>query len=305
MAEGSEDVWSVWLQSQRFSGGEREERTRADLREYRDTILDHAAVEAGDTVLDIGAGDGLIGFGALERVGPSGRVIFSDISDPLLESARSTAEAADVTDRCEFVTAPAQALEPVADDSVDAVTLRSVLVYIREKDRVFAECKRVLKPGGRISVFEPIHNFMPEMEPMVDSFLGYDLSQIEREVPDAVRDLTEKLQEYRLEHGPVHAAATEFDERDLFAYAEAAGFRDVHLSLEAWNTTQWETECWDAWLDSSPAPGVPTKREAINESLTPGERDRLVDHARPLVEERTPVDASGAAAYLWATCPGT
>jgi arsenite methyltransferase len=51
-------------------------------------VLERAAIRAGDVVLGVGAGDGLIGFGALEQVGAPGRVIFSDISADLLDECR-------------------------------------------------------------------------------------------------------------------------------------------------------------------------------------------------------------------------
>jgi arsenite methyltransferase len=56
-------------------------------------VLENAEVHPGDAVLDVGTGDGLIGFGALELVGMNGRVIFSDISHDLISDCRSTADA--------------------------------------------------------------------------------------------------------------------------------------------------------------------------------------------------------------------
>ena len=51
-------------------------------------MLDRATIEAGDAVLDLGTGTGLIGFGALERVGSDGHVIFTDVSAALLDQCR-------------------------------------------------------------------------------------------------------------------------------------------------------------------------------------------------------------------------
>jgi arsenite methyltransferase len=60
----------------------------------RDRILDQAGLAAGDTLLDVGCGDGLIGFGALDR--GAGLVIFSDISQDLLDQCRRLAGELDV-----------------------------------------------------------------------------------------------------------------------------------------------------------------------------------------------------------------
>ena len=58
------------------------------LAEVRDHILERAAIRPGETVLDVGTGQGLLGLEALQRSGPDGRVIFSDISGPLLDDCR-------------------------------------------------------------------------------------------------------------------------------------------------------------------------------------------------------------------------
>ncbi len=75
-----------------------------DLIEFlypiRDTVLDKAQLRPDDTLLDVGAGDGLIAFGALERLGPLGHVIFSDISQDMLDHCRVTATAEGLLDRC-------------------------------------------------------------------------------------------------------------------------------------------------------------------------------------------------------------
>jgi arsenite methyltransferase len=139
----------------------------ADVREhgasllaaYRDGVLGRAAIADGDVLLDVGTGDGLIGFAALDRVGPSGRVVFSDISADLLAGCRRRADAEGRLDRCRFVRASADDLRGIDDQSVDAVTTRSVLIYMARKPDAFAEFFRVLRPGGRLSIFEPINSF--------------------------------------------------------------------------------------------------------------------------------------------------
>lgn len=303
MTESSSDLWTAWLDEQRFSGGEQEQRLKNTLRDYRETVLDNAALAENDTLLDVGAGDGLIAFGALERLGPEGTVIFSDLSEAVLEQARMTAEELGVTDRCEFVIAPAQDLEPLDDGSVDAVTLRSVLIYVANKEQAFEEFERVLKPGGRLSIFEPIGDFTQEMQAPADTFMGYNMERAGYDVPDSVRDLFSKLWDYAQEHSPDHETAMDFNERDLFHIAEQTGFEDIHLELSAWNTVVWETEEWDAWLTTSFGPESPTKQEAMAEALSPAEREKFIEHVRPLIESRKPKDHRGTTVYLWATKP--
>src|SRR5215831_13785923 len=129
MASAS-DRWHRWLMDVRFGSDpvERERLLTEVLYPVRDTVLDKAQLRSGDTVLDVGAGDGLIAFGALERLGPHGHVIFSDISEDLLDHCRAAAAAEGLLDRCRFVLAPADSLADIADASVDVVTTRSVLI---------------------------------------------------------------------------------------------------------------------------------------------------------------------------------
>lgn len=71
------DRWYRWLLDVRFGGDAayRVKELTESLYPVRDTVLDKAQLMPGETLLDVGAGDGLIAFGALERLGPSGRVI--------------------------------------------------------------------------------------------------------------------------------------------------------------------------------------------------------------------------------------
>src|SRR6478672_3042894 len=150
------DKWAAWLLHRR-DGDDVEQREKAleHLMPVRRRVLDNARISTGDTVLDVGAGDGLIAFGALDRVGASGHVILSDISSELVEHARAMAAEVGAEERMSFVEASAQDLSAVLDRSVDIVTTRSVLIYVDDKAAAFREFHRVLRPGGRTSIFEP------------------------------------------------------------------------------------------------------------------------------------------------------
>jgi ubiquinone/menaquinone biosynthesis C-methylase UbiE len=126
------------------------------LYPIRDSVFDHAGLQENETLLDVGCGDGLIGFGALERLS-AGRVIFSDISQELLDHVVDLARQMGVADRSAFLQAPADDLSALDDASVDVVTTRSVLIYVADKSTAFREFYRVLRPGGRASLFEPIN----------------------------------------------------------------------------------------------------------------------------------------------------
>jgi arsenite methyltransferase len=119
----------------RFGGDlEQLQKQLAQLHPVRDRILDNARIRVGDALLDVGAGDGMVSFGAARRVGRSGRVIFSDISPELVERCREIALEVGGEAQFEFVIASAHDLAPVEDASVDVVTTRSVLIYVEDKD---------------------------------------------------------------------------------------------------------------------------------------------------------------------------
>src|SRR5215207_6819684 len=120
MPESILDRWAEWLLQRRHGGDPEEVRRTIDrIEKVRDRVLGNADVSAGETVLDVGTGDGLIAFGALERVGETGRVVFSDVSQDLLDHARELAVRLDVLNRCRFAHAPAEDLAPIPDASVD------------------------------------------------------------------------------------------------------------------------------------------------------------------------------------------
>src|SRR5918998_1655567 len=220
MATQQPDHWSRWLLERRDAGDPRQRSIALEhLAPIRDRVLANAGPLEGVTLLDVGTGDGLIGVAALDRVGPSGAVIFSDVSSALLERCEEAVRARGSRERARFVVAHAEKLDGIADGSVDVITTRSVLIYVAEKADAFAEFHRTLRPGGRISLFEPI-NRQTFPEPP-GRFWGYDVA--------AVADLADKVRAtFEVLHDPASATMTDFDAGDLVRLAEEAGFTRVH-----------------------------------------------------------------------------
>jgi arsenite methyltransferase len=172
------DRWMRWLTKDRHGGHPDAHRAALmQLAPIRDRVLLGARLEGDETVLDLGCGEGLISFAALERV-PAGKVIFSDLSNQLIERCREIADRMKVLSQCEFVTASADDLGVLDDASVDVITARSVLIYLdREgKLRALDEAFRILRPKGRLSIFEPINRFSFPEPP--GQLLGYDVRAV-------------------------------------------------------------------------------------------------------------------------------
>jgi arsenite methyltransferase len=271
------DRWHQWLMDVRFGGDPvAREHVLAALYPVRDTLLDKAKLRTCDTVLDVGAGDGLIAFGALERLGPSGQVIFSDISQDLLDHCRAVAAAEGLLDRCRFVPASADSLTDIADASVDVVTTRSVLIYVKEKAAALREFYRVIRPGGRVSMFEPINVLMRDP----DRILGCDITPV-KPLAAKVKALYESIQP------PGDDPMLDFDERDLVRFAELAGFAEIDLELRVTVKNGKHPVPWDLALSMSGNPLVPPLGEALERTLSPQEIIEFTAHLRPLVESGT------------------
>jgi SAM-dependent methyltransferase len=262
---------------------------RAQLLPVRDKVLDRAGLVEGETLLDVGCGEGMIGFGALER--GAGHVVFSDISEDCLAFCREAAAALGVLERCSFAQAGATDLGGIDDAGVDVVTTRSVLIYVPEKAEAFAEFLRVLRPGGRFSCYEPVNRF--GQDERRDGFWGYPANGVS-ELAGRVERVFEEIQ-------PPDDPMLDFDERDLISLALAAGFFPVELELQA-EVRATEPVPWDAFLNHSGNPRIPTIAEAMDQALTPEERERFAAHLRDVVEEGKGVWRM-AHAYLRAVKP--
>jgi ubiquinone/menaquinone biosynthesis C-methylase UbiE len=220
---GLSDRWLSWLKTGRDAGEmEARRRTLARLRPVYDRVLDGAELTAGETVLEIGAGEGMLGLLALERVGPSGHVVLSDHSGSVIAALRDSL-ATGASDRVDVLTAPVETLAGIDDASVDVVVCRSVLIYSRDLRAALISVARVLRPGGRISAFEPLWQFFdPAATPT--EFFGRALPDCEAEIAAVMAGYREDLQ--ALLEPPF---TTEF----LIAAAEAAGFTSIKATVEA------------------------------------------------------------------------
>jgi len=112
--------------------------------------LRHAAIKPGETVLDVGCGAGIDSILAARRTGPAGRVLALDFLPEMLERTAAAAAEAGLAN-VEPLEGDMEAI-PLPDASVDHVISNGVINLAPRKARVLAECARVLRPGGRLTV---------------------------------------------------------------------------------------------------------------------------------------------------------
>lgn len=116
----------------------------------------YAALSRGETVLDLGSGGGIDTLLAAHTVGPTGRAIGLDMTETMLERARQHA-ALMGQHNVEFIAGTMEEI-PLPDTSVDVVISNGVINLSTKKGRVFAECVRVLRPGGRLVFADSVIN---------------------------------------------------------------------------------------------------------------------------------------------------
>jgi len=116
----------------------------------QDRLLALAELQAGDRVLDVACGTGLVTFRAADAVGPSGHVVATDISQAMVDSVRAAAAARGLMQ----VSAERHDAEDLAlqGGAFDVALCAFGLMYVVDPIRALAEMHRLLRPAGRVSV---------------------------------------------------------------------------------------------------------------------------------------------------------
>ena len=281
-----EDRWADWLLRGRQLAYQPKQvaALQRHLNGIRDRLLQNAKIKRGQTVLDVGAGTGLVALGAASRLKGTGRVVACDVSRDALAHCR---------DQVDAVVGDASRL-PFRDERFDVVFTRSVLIYLDDKPAGVRELFRVLKPGGRAVVFEPIN----EVWHLLNAGLR------ESGAFDAFKPTIDRV----FDHYATSPAKrfTGWDERDLATWFEDAGFTEVKLEYEyvgrrpepPKRVTPAARAMFAAATGSRPNPYDPSFEELVRELLGP-QADEFLERWTEF-HLSTPPPSASALAYVTA-----
>ncbi|MGQ9582405.1 MAG: class I SAM-dependent methyltransferase [Thermoplasmatota archaeon] len=144
-------------------------RRAASARSRPERVLQTLAVREGERVLDYGAGGGYFSLRFAELVGPEGRVFAVDINPSFLKYIEKHAAKRGLRNVQTLLVGEAAASVP--EGSLDLVFMRNVTHHIEDRPALFAELRRLLRPGGRVALIEhlpgrghhpPGHSVPPE-----------------------------------------------------------------------------------------------------------------------------------------------
>jgi len=138
-------------------------------RIWKKVAMQHTGLKPGGSALDVAGGTGDLTMQMSKQVGPSGKIIISDINAAMLEEGRKRLLDKGYAGNIDFVEANAEAL-PFEDNQFDCITIAFGLRNVTHQDEALASMYRVLKPGGRLLILEFSKPVMPGLDKVYDFY---------------------------------------------------------------------------------------------------------------------------------------
>lgn len=146
-------------------------------RLWKRFTIAQAAIRKGQRVLDVASGTGDLAKAFSKLVGPTGKVIMSDINEAMLQVGRDRLTDAGIVGNIECVIADAQAL-PFEDNYFDCITIAFGLRNVTDKAAALRSMYRVLKPGGKLLILEFSKATSPILSKMYDAYSFHVIPKI-------------------------------------------------------------------------------------------------------------------------------
>lgn len=185
-------------------------------RLWKRFTIQQAALRSGQRVLDLASGTGDLAKAFAKQVGPTGKVIMSDINEAMLEVGRNRLTDAGIIGNIDYVLADAQHL-PFEDNEFDCVTIAFGLRNVTDKSAALRSMYRVLKPGGKALILE----FSKPTSPIMNKFYDLYSFNVIPKMGEIVADDRDSYQ-YLVESIRMHP-----DQETLKSMMQETGFEDV------------------------------------------------------------------------------
>lgn len=277
--------WSTWLKQTRFSymNEAQKEQTINWLNAIRDQVLLLADIKNGYKVADFGCGSGLLAFGVLEKFEDKVELIFSDKFQDCLDECQKILSQTPVAHNARFLQSDISDIK-LENNYLDRALTRSVLVHVREKQPVFNELYRVLKPQGYYCAFEPI---------ISENTRYYELLN-ENQVSDYKEFAAAEKEFMENPNDPL----VNFSAHSLDKNMTEAGFSDVIVQVQkvASNYTP-SSEAILSWFISPPAPDQKTMKERFLEYFEEKKVDNFISEVQ-LALANTEISVSSNTALI-------
>ena len=283
-------TWTEWLKNSRFSymSEEQKQQTLLWLCQVRDKVLDRANLKPDDILIDIGTGNGLLSFGAYERLkemNGSGRVVASDAFNDCVEECFKIAKACGIENEMDFIQTDASDTK-LPENCIDVVVMRSVMVHILDKFKAINEFFRILKQGGRVSVFEPVISKNTKYYELMTPENYPNYQELKAAEDKMVSDKNDPLMN--------------FDENSLKKDFEKAGFKNINIEIVVqYSTYPVSKEMIEPWLNTPPSPGKPTVKEKYLQYFSENEVNEFIERLKQDLDGKT-ITINSPTAYIYA-----
>ncbi|MBR5303411.1 MAG: class I SAM-dependent methyltransferase [Candidatus Gastranaerophilales bacterium] len=256
--------WSTWLKKTRFSymNEVQVQQTLNWLSAIRDQVLLLADIKKGQKIADFGCGSGLLGFGVLEKFENNVELIFSDKFQDCLDECKNILAQSSSVNNVKFL------LSDVADiklesNYLDRAMTRSVLVHIKEKQPVFNEFYRVLKPEGLYCAFEPIISENTRYYELVNESQISDYKEFAAAEKEFMENPNDPL--------------VNFNAQSLDKNLNDAGFNNVIVNVQAVTSKYTPSkEAVISWFSAPPAPDQKTMKQRFLEYFEEKKVDNFI-----------------------------
>jgi ubiquinone/menaquinone biosynthesis C-methylase UbiE len=218
--------------------------------ERRTKILSMACIKPCETIFDAGTGDGFLSEGIYQKYPGKCTIIAADISEENLKNCKKRFDTINVCEDCiTYLKTDLRNIQ-MSDNRIDVIVSRYILTHIIEKQQVFNEFYRILRPEGRLILNEPVIRMNTAFYELVDIY-KLNNAQIFIDAEKAVRS-------------DPGSPLTDFDPEILKNYLKKSGFNNIHVDYQTTETNYHiKDNMMEQWFTTFPGHGAPSIEQGL------------------------------------------